>query len=156
MKPRIEVIEEKTLIGMSLPMSVADNQTFKLFSTFMPRRKEIRNAVNADIFDLRVYPADYFQAFDPTKVFTKWALSEVSQNEEVPSQMEKFKLPGGKYAVFTHKGPSADMGIFQYIFTQWLPKSGYSLDSRPHFEILGEKYSRQDPNSEEEIWIPVV
>jgi len=29
------------------------------------------------------------------------------------------------------------------------------LDNRPHFEVLGEKYKNGDPESEEEIWIPV-
>lgn len=45
--------------------------------------------------------------------------------------------------------------IFQYIFGTWLPASGYYLDNRPHFEILGHKYKNNDPDSEEEIWIPV-
>jgi len=38
-----------------------------------------------------------------------------------------------------------------YIFSDWLPKSDYELDEKPHFEILGEKYKNDDPNSEEEI-----
>jgi AraC family transcriptional regulator len=42
-----------------------------------------------------------------------------------------------------------------YIFNTWLPKSGYQLDRRPHFEILGEKYKNNNPDSEEEIWIPI-
>jgi AraC family transcriptional regulator len=31
----------------------------------------------------------------------------------------------------------------------------YFLDDRPHFEILGDKYKNGDPDSEEEIWIPI-
>ena len=60
------------------------------------------------------------------------------------------------YAVFVHKG-AAGSGpeIFRYIFGKWLPESGYLPDKRPHFEILGEKYKNEDPDSEEEIWIPV-
>ncbi|MGK2861531.1 MAG: GyrI-like domain-containing protein [Chitinophagaceae bacterium] len=45
--------------------------------------------------------------------------------------------------------------MFSYIFNTWLPPSGYDLDNRPHFEILGEKYKNDDPLSEEEIWIPI-
>jgi AraC family transcriptional regulator len=33
--------------------------------------------------------------------------------------------------------------------------SAYDLDNRPHFEILGEKYKNESPDSEEELWIPV-
>jgi len=29
------------------------------------------------------------------------------------------------------------------------------LDDRPHFEVLGDKYKNADPDSEEEIWIPI-
>ncbi len=36
-----------------------------------------------------------------------------------------------------------------------LPNSEYELENRPHFEVLGEKYKNNDPNSEEEIWIPI-
>jgi len=64
-------------------------------------------------------------------------------------------LPGGLYAVFDYKGSSNDPGIFQYIFGTWLPGSEYDIDDRPHFEVLGENYKTNDPNSEEEIWIPI-
>jgi AraC family transcriptional regulator len=64
-------------------------------------------------------------------------------------------LNGGLYAVFNYKGLNTDNRIFIHIFTEWLPSSGYVLDERPHFEILGEKYKNNDPESEEEIWIPV-
>ncbi|MFT5513068.1 MAG: AraC family transcriptional regulator, partial [Bacteroidia bacterium] len=44
---------------------------------------------------------------------------------------------------------------FGYIFGEWIPNSIYDIDSRPHFEILGDKYKNDHPNSEEEIWIPI-
>jgi AraC family transcriptional regulator len=70
--------------------------------------------------------------------------------------MEAFTLTGGLYAVFLYKGVSAAAAeAFQYILGNWLPNSEYTLDIRPHFEILGEKYKNNDPDSEEEIWIPV-
>jgi AraC family transcriptional regulator len=64
-------------------------------------------------------------------------------------------LPSGLYAVFDYKGSSNDQSIFLYIFGSWLPNSGYNLDDRPHFEVLGNKYKNNDPTSEEEIWIPI-
>lgn len=45
--------------------------------------------------------------------------------------------------------------IFEYIFVEWLPDTIYELDNRPHFEILGEKYKNNDPDSEEDLWIPI-
>lgn len=61
----------------------------------------------------------------------------------------------GLYAVFDYKGSSEVHKFIQYIYTSWLPNSEYKLDHRPHFEVLGEKYKNNDPNSEEEIWIPI-
>lgn len=73
----------------------------------------------------------------------------------MPSGMETFVLPKGLYAVFKYKGVHTDHSIFQYIFQTCLPGSGYVLDNRPHFEVLGDQYKNSDPASEEEIWIPI-
>ena len=107
------------------------------------------------MFSLQVYDDNYFNSFNPTKEFTKWALIEVEHFDEVPDGMSTFVLPDGMYAVFHYKGLNTDTSIFKYIFSEWLPQSTYVLDNRPHFEILGEKYKNNDPDSEEEIWIPV-
>jgi len=80
----------------------------------------------------------------------------VEEASAISDQMETMTIPEGWYAVFYYKGPGGDPGIFKYIFNQWLPSSEYRLDQRPHFEILGEKYKNGHPDSEEEIWIPVV
>ena len=121
----------------------------------MPRQKEISNNLTSDLFSLQIYDSSYFDNFDPNRVFEKWALIEVSDFNNIPDKMGTFILTGGQYAVFKHKGLSNDNSIFQYIFSTWLPNSEYQLDNRPHFEILGKKYKNDDPNSEEEIWIPI-
>lgn len=67
-----------------------------------------------------------------------------------------FIIPAGQYAVFHYKGSHNNgFDVFSYIFGEWLPASGYELDDRPHFELLGPKYKNGDPDSEEEIWIPI-
>jgi AraC family transcriptional regulator len=45
------------------------------------------------------------------------------------------EIPGGKYAVFTHRGPYNDLGrSYQQIYGGWLPNSGYELRESPAFE----------------------
>jgi AraC family transcriptional regulator len=45
------------------------------------------------------------------------------------------EIPGGRYAVVTHKGPYETMGkTYQRIYGGWLPKSGYALRDVPAFE----------------------
>ncbi|MEH0154051.1 GyrI-like domain-containing protein [Limibacter armeniacum] len=156
MKPRIEMLSEKQIVGNKISMSFADNKTYKLWSGFMPRRKEITNSVNALLFSVEVYDPTYFNEFDPTKEFEKWAAVEVSDTSDIPEGMETLTLPAGKYAVFIHKGPASEgPRTYQYIFQTWLPNSEYLLDDRPHFALMGEKYKNEDPSSEEEIWVPI-
>ncbi|MBN7811448.1 GyrI-like domain-containing protein [Algoriphagus sp. H41] len=153
--PRIETLTEKKLVGSRLSLSLTNNRTAELWRAFMPRRDEVAHALSRDLISMQLYPASYFAQFDPATSFEKWAAVEVSDFAGVPAGMETFVLPGGRYAVFDYRGSSRDTSIFQYIFTQWLPSSGYVLDERPHFEVLGEKYKNDDLDSEEEIWIPV-
>lgn len=155
MEPRFEKLTEKKLVGMHLSMSLVDNRTFKLWSGFMPRRKEITNNCTNNLFSIQVYSQSYFADFQPTTEFEKWATIEVRDFQAVPQGMETFVLEGGLYAVFDHKGSGEDSSIFEYIYGSWIPKSNYILDDRPHFELLGEKYKYGDANSEEEIWIPI-
>jgi len=156
MVPRIEQLQEKKLVGKQIITSIANNQTFSLWSSFMPRRKEIVNTVSTDLFSMQVYPYDFDFTFSNLSVtFQKWATVEVTDFENIPEEMETYVLPAGLYAVFEYKGLNTDTKIFEYIFGTWLPSSQYNIDNRPHFEILGAKYKNNDPNSEEEIWIPI-
>ena len=157
MIPSIKTLSEKKLIGMSLKMTYAENKTFQLWSRFMPRRKEIENAVSNDFISLQIYDESFdFVNFSFNKEFEKWALIEVSDYNFVPNEMEKLTLKEGLYAVFIHIGDTSTAEkTFRYIFEEWLPNSKYLLDNRPHFEVLGDKYKKDDPTSEEEIWIPI-
>lgn len=154
MEPTKQSIEPKKMIGMHLPMTLANNRTGELWRSFMPRRREISGCLSADLISMQVYDSP-MQPGDPTQEFNKWAAVEVAADAPIPGGMESFTLPGGLYAVFHYQGSSADIGIFQYIFGVWLPASPYLLDERPQFEVLGEKYKNLDPTSEEDIWIPI-
>lgn len=136
-------------------MSLTQNTTGALWRSFMPVRTTIKNTVGTDLFAMQLYPPDYFHAFNPAAPFHKYACVEVTDFADVPTDLETYTLPGGLYAIFDYKGLSADPAIFQYIFGSWLPQSGYQLDHRPHVEVLGARYKNNDPESEEEIWIPV-
>lgn len=153
--PRIEELTAKKLVGISLRMSLVNNKTGQLWQSFMKRKSEITSRKSDELFSLQVYNANYFEEFNPNNEFTKWALAEVSDLNNIPIEMKTFELQSGKYAVFEYKGLNTDGSIFHYIFSDWLPKSKFKLNNRPHFEVLGNKYKNNDYNSEEEIWIPI-
>ena len=155
MTPKIVEIQEKKMIGMRLEMSLVNNKTGDLFRKFMPRRKEIVNTVSDGTYALQQYD---FKSFTPQTIFEKWACIEVNDFMNIPDEMETFTLKSGIYAVFIHKGATKDfVKSMQYIVQEWLPKSDYEVDnSRPHFEYLGKKYlGPNNPDSEEEVWIPI-
>lgn len=155
MTPRIEITNEKKLVGKRLSMSFANYKIGELWRNFAPKRKEITNNLTSDLISLIVYKPTHFEDFKPTNEFERWATVEVSDFDNVPYEMETFILPSGLYAVFEYKGLYTDSSIFKYILGTWLPNSDYVLDNRPHFEVLGDKYKNNDPTSEEEIWIPI-
>ena len=156
MIPRIEILGERKLVGLRLTMSLSLNKTRELWQNFLRRRNEIKNQVGTNLYSIQVYDDQYFKTFSPHSTFEKLAAIEVTNFSEIPGEMEPFTLPSGLYAVFIHRGAaSTGPATFNYIFSTWLPNSEYHLDSRPHFEVLGEKYKNDDPDSEEEIWIPV-
>lgn len=67
------------------------------------------------------------------------------------------EIAGGKYAVFLYQGPYTNLRIvYDTIFAQWLPGSGYELRNAPLFE----KYVNDPSRTEEaklktEIYIPL-
>lgn len=155
MIPRIEILQEKKLIGSKLMMSFADYRISDLWRNFLSQKEKISNRVSDEMISIAIYQPNHFYDFNPTTKFEKWAAVEVSESENMSSELYPFTLPHGLYAVFDYKGLSTENSIFEYIFQTWLPASDYILDDRPHFEVLGEKYRNNDIDSEEEVWIPI-
>jgi AraC family transcriptional regulator len=139
-------------------MSLAEDTTAVLWSRFMPRRHEIQNKKGTAFYSVEVYPdLSFFSVFDPGRTFEKWAAIAVdSFSDPLPEGMEKLVIDQGLYAVFTYRGlPSEARGFYRYIYGEWIPGSDYQVDDRPHFGLMGAGYKGEDPNSEEEIWVPL-
>lgn len=157
MTPKFETLPTIKLVGKKLTTSFANDKTVELWRSFSPRKKEIKNSINDDLYSVEIYPdTSFFQDFDPTQAFEKWAAIAVSDFEQIPDKMENLTLPKGLYAVFPYKGkPSEAMETFRYIYAEWLPNSEYEMDNRPYFALMGDKYKGEHPESEEEFWVPI-
>lgn len=156
-QPRIQKLSEKKLLGHVLKMSLANDRTYELWSGFMPKRKLIDNVVGTDIFSVQVYSKiPNFNDIEPHIEFEKWAAVEVAEFSNGIVSFKRLLLPSGLYAVFMHSGTPSDFhNTLKAIHVDWMPNSGYELDDRPHFEVLGEKYKNNHPDSEEEVWVPI-
>lgn len=157
MQPQIETLAAKKLVGRRIQMSYSNNKTKELWQSFMPERKTITHQIGIELYSVEVYPnPSFFHTFNPSANFEKWAAVEVVNFNNVPSNMETLLLPGGLYAIFTYKGKASEAPkFFEHIFTIWLPNTNFALDNRPHLAIMGKKYKNENPNSEEEIAIPI-
>lgn len=147
----------RLLAGRHATVSIYNDLTNVLWQSFMAVRGQIPHIVGSDHYSVSVYPDDYFASFNPALEFEKWAGDEVSSAADLPDSFDLMQLPAGLYAVFLYEGLSSESApFFQYIFNEWLPKSGFKLAHPLHFEIMGENYSNDDPDSEESVWIPIV
>jgi len=157
MEPEIRTCKETKLIGKRITTSFAHDKTVELWQRFAPRRKEIINSVNSDLYSVDVYhDTAFFRNFNPEKEFEKWAAVAVSDFDTLPHDMETMIIPEGQYAVFHYRGKPSESGeTMQFIYGIWLPDSEYEMDDRPYFALMGEKYKGEGDDSEEDFWIPV-
>jgi AraC family transcriptional regulator len=157
MEPKIVQLEQKMLVGVGTKMSLANDKTGELWQQLMPKRKEIMHRTNNGYWSVQKYESLHPDQFAEETIFEKWAAVEVSAYEAVPEGLTTFELPGGLYAVLIHHGMASEFHkTMKYILNDWLPTSGYQLDDRPHFEIMGSRYyGPTDANSKEEVWIPI-
>lgn len=152
--PQIVPLPARQVIGKRMEMSQAADQTPALWQRFMPHKKNIPGAGN--LISTNLYPAGYFNRFDPAARFEKWAATEVAGPAEPPDGLESFIIPAGLYAGILYRGlPQDFFATGRYVYSEWLPQSGYAMDQRPHFFVMGHRYKHNDPSSEEEFWIPV-
>ena len=153
--PEIRNLPERYTIGKRMNMTLAADQTPALWQSFMPQKKNIAGAGN--LISMHRYGPGYFTHFNPNALFEKWAAAEAEHSVAPPPGLETFLIPGGLYAGFLYRGlPQDFFATGQYIYTAWLPGSGYALDDRPHFFVMDHRYRHNDPTSEEEFWIPVL
>ncbi|MBT8179185.1 MAG: GyrI-like domain-containing protein [Eudoraea sp.] len=155
MAPRIITSRKIQLVGLKRTMSLSQNQTRELWQSFMPEWKAA-GLPRTEFYSVEVYPEGYFASFDPNKDFDKWAAVLDTADFPALETWDTLEVPAGLYAVFTYKGKSTEVHkMYQYIIGTWVPNSEYQLDNRPHMGIMGEKYRNDDPESEEELWVPV-
>lgn len=156
-EPRIETSKELLLVGLRTRISIQQNTTQALWQRFVPLSKDIANRVGPQWYSVEVYPDSYFNTYDPVKTFEKWASVAVDEDDTPgPEGLEHLLIEEGLYAVFNYQGSSGDVHqLYRYIFSEWIPGSGFTIDLRPHFAIMGSGYKREDPDAQEEIWIPI-
>lgn len=81
----------------------------------------------------------------------------IEANAEPPTGMKIAQIPAATWAVFTSVGPMphAIQDVWQRIFEEWFPSTGYQHSGGPELEV----YPLGDVSADDyrcEVWIPVI
>lgn len=84
----------------------------------------------------------------------------VERAADVPQGLIGKTLPGGRFAVFTHRLASCDIGAelmrtFGYIYGTWVPRSGTKLRAYYDLEVYDQRFDSKTITGEVDIWVPV-
>jgi len=78
----------------------------------------------------------------------------VPEDTTVDGEIGKMTIPEGKYALARYELTSEEYGqVWDWVYSQWLPQSGYEPDDRPCFEMYPEE--EKDGKMVVDICIPV-
>jgi len=78
----------------------------------------------------------------------------VSSTKEIDGNLEEYTVPSFIWAIFPSEGkyPTAIAELWERIFTEWLPTSGYEYDNGPDMEVY---LNDNQQNMKFEIWLPI-
>lgn len=149
---------KRLIVGKSLKMTQKNDRTETLWKSFLPFLPALGKRTGSGLVSMQIYPGVLNEGnFNENALIHKWAGAEVDAFLDVPEELETHVIEKGLYAVFIHRGPaSAFPRTAAFIYGHWLPRSGYRLDNREHFELLPPGYRPDDPDATEEVWIPVI
>jgi AraC family transcriptional regulator len=149
--PVIKSINAIYLIGLSKEINRSESHKIvELWKSFMPIASGMKAGKSTAYFAVQIY-----QDFSGNeKPYTIWAATEKAQHKTVPDQLKHLQIPSGLYAVVELHGMDI-AGLYQNFMSAWLPQSDYTIDNRPHFQIMGEDYKNGSPDSKEHVCIPI-
>ncbi|WP_440832750.1 AraC family transcriptional regulator [Paenibacillus sp. 22594] len=146
-----------TVIGKSMEVTTRDGENFR-------RIPEFWNECNADgtsdkLIQLGTDPnwLGICMSMDMEKELLSYWIAVEGTPETNTGGYETAVVPAASWAVFTSVGPMphAIQQVWQRIYQEWFPGTGYEHTGGPEFEL----YPPGDPSAEDyvcEVWIPVM
>jgi AraC family transcriptional regulator len=157
MEYKIVEKEAFTVIGKSFEVTIKDGENLRKIPLFWDEAnkdgttdKLIEIGVAQDILGICA-EMDHAQ-----EKFSYWIAVEVQPGTDT-QEFKSTVIPAASWAVFTSAGPMphAIQQLWERIFQEWFPGTGYEHTGGPEFEL----YPPGDPNAEDyrcEVWIPVM
>lgn len=125
---------------------------------------ELWDACNSDGTCQRICSIDYRQNllgicmdFEHDKEQFSYMIAIEAVKNLQDTDFETREIPAGTWAVFASVGPmpNAIQTVWEKIFTEWLPTSGFKHANAPELEV----YFPGNPSAQDykcEVWIPII
>lgn len=148
MEPKIVTKPAFTVVGMEYVGMNKHNEIKGMWGEFVPRIGEIKHPD----YSWGTYGICRGEANEEIP----WYLAgvEVTRVEEVPDGMVVWEIPQQTYAVFPCTLPTLHEA-YRFAFEDWLPDSSYQRVDGPDFELYGEEFEPDDPESRMYVYVPV-
>ncbi|WP_211296411.1 AraC family transcriptional regulator [Paenibacillus donghaensis] len=153
---RIVHKEAFSVIGKSLKVSTKEGENFRRIPLFWQE-------ANADGTSDRLFAIGgdkdllgiCMDICHEKEELSYWIAVEASPDTD-PEGYEIRDIPSTSYAVFTSVGPLPDaiQKVWQRIFQEWFPSTGYEHSGGPEFELYPPGVDGEDYRCE--VWIPVI
>lgn len=157
--PRIVELPEIKVAGIRGETTLRDNCLRELWARTNSLYRQIPNQIpNARAFGIcEACAENTLCSMNEDILFTEVAGTEVSSFEGLTEPFVPKVIPGGRYAVFTHRGTLRMLPqTFDYIWGTWFLATKEELDWREDFELYDERFLGYDhPDSEVDLYIPV-
>ena len=130
----------------------------RAWGEFGTRKNEIAHSLGPVAFGVEDYSRDLDMNNGGFPKYYYTAGLEVSTIKGIPIGMVAKTIPAANYAVFTFKGAMSDIhDFFGYIYGEWLPKSGYTMNDKLSLDFERYPEPLMDPDhAHVEIWVPIV
>jgi AraC family transcriptional regulator len=156
-KMQPDKIETKRLrlVGLEMYVSLQENFVYKLYAMraqIKARLGEIQNRKNNQHVGFWQWQFMSGEGYNTHRNY--FCAVEVTEFKDIPYGMICKNLPESKYAVFTEKnGEEGTITEKQGVYQNWLPKSGYTFNSKISGDF--EVYDFDEQIENHEVWIPV-
>jgi len=138
-----------TMVGKLYRGTNENNEIALMWREYGPHMQQVKNVVDPHV---SYGVMDNFDA--TTREFDYIAAQQVSQVEDLPQGVVSWQIPQQTYAVFSTTLPSL-REVFDKIYHEWLPNSGYERAPGPEFERYDERFDPSEIHSELDLFIPV-
>lgn len=157
MEYTIETTESFQVVGKSIRISAMENDHSNLIAKFWMEYSQTEEFANLNAFAGDLGLLGIMMDFDEESNEFSYMIAIQDPQDEIVNDFEKLWIPKSTWAIFKTTGFASEVMpmLWQTIYSEWLPNSGYEQADTPALEVypLGDP---TDPDYHCEAWVPVI